>query len=548
MARLGLGAGFGADAARPIGISKGVEVKKTFSLSMAWLHTWLGLYLGWLLFAVFLTGTMAVFEHSISHWMQPEASVNTASAEVSLAQQLDMAQAYLEQHAKREKGSNWMIAPISENHAALEVRWRDKGEWQETLLNPQTGESVHARETEGGALLTHFHYTLLAGLTGTLIVGLAAVVMLVGLISGIVIHKRIFKDFFTFRRSASAQRSWLDAHNLAGVLILPFLLMITYTGLVMQPNTFMPWGIKAVYDNPRDLRADAVQSFEQPYQDTSADMIRVSSLLPEAEAAIHSIGWLTIQNGGNAGAVVEFFQNLDRRISAVADHVAFSAVTGQHLGTQTAWRDSTYVYRGFVGIHMALFGGWVMSWLYFFAGLVSCGLIATGLILFTIKRRKRPENEFGSWSKPVYRLIEALNVTAVMGSINAVLVYFWANRALPVVMESRAGWEMKAFLFTWLFSLLHALLRKPMCAWKEQLCLASILCLVLPVFSWAKGAPGIWNFWQQGDGTSLGFELCLLMFGGLMLLAWVKVKQQLQKPLTAKQTNRQSLRQAQLKA
>ncbi len=95
---------------------------------MAWLHTWLGLYLGWLLFAVFLTGTMAVFEHSISHWMQPEASVNTANAEVSLAQQLDMAQAYLEQHAKREKGSNWMIAPISENHAALEVRWRVKGE------------------------------------------------------------------------------------------------------------------------------------------------------------------------------------------------------------------------------------------------------------------------------------------------------------------------------------------------------------------------------------------------------------------------------------
>ena len=40
-------------------------------------------------------------------------------------------------------------------------------------------------------------------------------ILLVALISGIVTHRRIFADFFTFRRDRSVQRGWLDAHNVA---------------------------------------------------------------------------------------------------------------------------------------------------------------------------------------------------------------------------------------------------------------------------------------------------------------------------------------------
>ena len=54
-------------------------------------------------------------------------------------------------------------------------------------------------------------------------------------------HKRIFKDFFTFR-PRKGQRSWLDGHNAVGVLVLPFHLMITYTGLITLMAMYMPWG------------------------------------------------------------------------------------------------------------------------------------------------------------------------------------------------------------------------------------------------------------------------------------------------------------------
>lgn len=87
----------------------------------------------------------------------------------------------------------------------------------------------------------HFQFHHLPITWGRCLAGLAAMFMLVGIISGIITHKKIFADFFTFRWG-KGQRSWLDAHNGLSVLALPFHLMITYTGLVTLMALYMPWG------------------------------------------------------------------------------------------------------------------------------------------------------------------------------------------------------------------------------------------------------------------------------------------------------------------
>ncbi len=87
-------------------------------------------------------------------------------------------------------------------------------------------------------------------------------IMLVALVSGIVTHRRLFVDFFTFRRRAD-QRGWLDAHNVTGVLALPFHVMITYTGLVTLASLYMPWGVKTAY------RGDAQRYYVESGQITA---------------------------------------------------------------------------------------------------------------------------------------------------------------------------------------------------------------------------------------------------------------------------------------
>ncbi|WP_162868256.1 PepSY-associated TM helix domain-containing protein, partial [Pseudomonas viridiflava] len=109
-------------------------------------------------------------------------------------------------------------------------------------LDPQTGEVLP--KTLGGNFWFTLHYNLFGGMLGMYIVAIAGMFMLVALVSGIIIHRHIFKDFFTLRPDANGQRAWLDALNLFGVVGLPFHLLIAYTGLAIFVTFYMPAGLK----------------------------------------------------------------------------------------------------------------------------------------------------------------------------------------------------------------------------------------------------------------------------------------------------------------
>src|SRR5690606_8879062 len=65
-------------------------------------------------------------------------------------------------------------------------------------------------------------------------------------------------EFFTFRPN-KGQRSWLDYHNASGVLLLPFHIMITYTGLVIFFLIYMPGPIDALFDGDRQAYQAAMR-------------------------------------------------------------------------------------------------------------------------------------------------------------------------------------------------------------------------------------------------------------------------------------------------
>ena len=76
-------------------------------------------------------------------------------------------------------------------------------------LDSATGEVIKPRDTRGGGFLYRFHFELygLPRLWTRWLVGIATMFMLVAIV-GIITHKKIFKDFFTFR---SGKRSTLMA-------------------------------------------------------------------------------------------------------------------------------------------------------------------------------------------------------------------------------------------------------------------------------------------------------------------------------------------------
>jgi uncharacterized iron-regulated membrane protein len=121
------------------------------------------------------------------------------------------------------------------------------------------------------------------------LVGVATMFMFVALTSGIVVHKKIFKDFFTFR-PAKGQRSWLDAHNVSSVMALPFFLMITYSGLVFYTYEYLPSVKLAVYGSGEQAEKTFSRETDgEVYADvarsgTPAPMAPIGPMLAQAEA------------------------------------------------------------------------------------------------------------------------------------------------------------------------------------------------------------------------------------------------------------------------
>ncbi len=209
--------------------------------SMTWLHTWSSLIVIWLLFAIFLTGTTAFFKDEITHWMTPEQHASVPSEHT-----LDVAVERLQEVAPFAQ--SWSINLPDDRSQTLGLSWLGEGEQQQRRRGPRetldagTGELIEGRETAGGDFLYRFHFELWAiprDIART-IVGAATMLMFIAIISGIIMHRKIFADFFTFRPGKKTA-SWVDAHVVGSVLALPFHIMITFSGLILLAGTLLFW-------------------------------------------------------------------------------------------------------------------------------------------------------------------------------------------------------------------------------------------------------------------------------------------------------------------
>ena len=503
-------------------------MKEGFRQAMAWLHTWAGLIFGWLLFAIFLTGTLAYFKDETNHWMQPEIPARPVSTEASLA----LAQAYLGQHAPG--AARWIIDLPSARDPRLSVRWQqtpakpgERGQLTEKLLDPQTGNQVQGRETRGGEFFYRFHFQLQMPYPwGRWLSTLAAMVMFVALISGIITHKKIFKDFFTFR-PRKGQRSWLDGHNAVGVLVLPFHLMITYSSLVIFMAMVMPASIVAAYKG--DAQAFYSEVFPAanmpPAAGKPAPLVALAPLLEQARGQWSGgrAARVTVSNPGDANAsVILARESADRVVYDYGSAVTFNGVTGELLDSTPPRTLPMAIAGGFYGLHMGHFAGPLLRWLYFICGLAGTAMIGTGLVIWLGKRQLKHAK---SGVLPFeLQLVEVLNIASMSGLLVAVAVYFWANRLLPVGMVGRADWEVDSFFIVWGLSLLHALVRRGRAAWVEQLTLAAALFAAVPLLNalttpWHLGVSLV-----EGDWAMAGFDLACLASG--LLLGWAAWKMQ----------------------
>jgi uncharacterized iron-regulated membrane protein len=340
--------------------------------------------------------------------------------------------------------------------------------------------------------------------------------MLVLVVSGVIIHRRIFRDFFMFRPGKALSRSSLDLHTGMGVLALPFHFIMPLSGLIIFFALFFPGTWHATFRSDEDsFEREVFGSYERPKANAPGTLGSLDAMAAEAERR-----WsggkpflVRVRNAGDAASHVEMRRSYANEVSMNRDTIYFDAQSGsvlQRFESKPVGR----VQRFIAGIHFIQFDHWLLRWLYFAGGLSGCVMIATGF-LFWVESRRAEHARQGWAGVPV---VEALATGSITGIILSTLAFFVANRVLPAAPSfaglERAELEMLAFYAVWLATFAHAALRRR-AAWGEQCALIAAVALLTPCLNWLTTGDQPLRALERGAFAVAGMDVLLLVGAGV---------------------------------
>ena len=502
--------------------------------ALRWLHTWLGLALGSLLFAIFWMGTLAVFDREIDRWMMPATRASGPAALFSAdatwrrfgAQATGSPLWVLTLPSDREPFARLQFAPNGSEARAARIDSSRKGiplpreRLAIVLVDPATGAVIPDPGTKGATgffFPFHWHLMLGQGGVGQWIVGLAGLAMLISIISGVIIHRDIFTQFFTLRTGKRGGRLTLDLHNAAGVLAMPFHALIAFSGLAIFYFLYFPAPLDATHPGgERQLFLESRAGYSRPQANQPGGVASLDKMIAESQTLWGSgaAARVTITHPGDANGYVEVNRTVDDRVQNDSRPVYFDAATGSLLKF-SGIRPIATAQRYIAGLHFIGFDHWLLRWLYFVFGLVGCGLIATGA-LFWVQRHKKVGG-----SSRVMALAEALTVASTTGLIGATCAYLVANRVLPAGLAGRANAELLVFALAWAALALHAVLRRGS-AWSEQWGFAALAAFAAVVLNAVTTGDTLFRTISTGDWAVAGTDLMLL--AGALIAGWACIR------------------------
>ncbi|HDZ57429.1 MAG TPA: PepSY domain-containing protein [Pseudomonas xinjiangensis] len=497
-----------------------------FRQSMDWLHTWAGVLLGGLLLAVFWTGTLSVFDREIDRWMQP----GTRLAEPPAVFSLDR---LVLPHAKQVAAGApvWDITLPTARMPAIQLDYHDPQLGRtRRFIDPRSGDLIPEQGSWGATrFIFPFHFSLHLGWRsiGYWLVGLAGMGMLMLVVSGVVAHRKLFKEFFTFRPRKRLQRSTLDLHNLCGVLALPFHVMISLSGLIIFFLIYFPSATDSLYpEGKQQFQLEALGVYSRLRADEAAPIASLDSMRRQAVEMWADRGpsaepyMLRVWHPGDRHAYVEVRRSFAREMTMNVDRLIFDGASGALLH-QHRTAPITGVQRFFTGLHFIQYDHWTLRWLYFAGGLCGCVMIITGLLFWIGARRERHARRglLGA------RLVESLSVASSTGLILATLAFFIANRVLPMPGDnSRAALEGSAFFLVWLLALMHGAIRSKQ-AWGDQLWAIVAFACSAVALNWLSTGDHLLRSLNAGMWAVAGMDLMLLVLAGMSALVARRISQ-----------------------
>ncbi|MDI3261606.1 MAG: PepSY-associated TM helix domain-containing protein [Fulvimonas sp.] len=470
-----------------------------------WLHSWTGLLAGFALFIAFYAGAFTVFREDIAHWQNPPWRT-TASGPAST----DMLVRKLHETHPELDDFGIVLPPALPPYAY----WRVEGHARYATLETIDHPSTHPPSGSLGDFLFSLHYTLGLGAGGQYLMGLVSALYGLALISGLLIHlPQLTRHLFALRPGRNLKQLWQDAHNVIGVLSLPFHMVFALTGATLCLFALVLAALNGLAFDGRLFGAYAQATALAPARAASgvpAAMLPVDTLLEKARVAAETQGvvglhpdYLHFIHYGDRAAIVEI-RGVSARTLASYGQVALEGASGRVLAVRAgrAHDANSAVTSALYALHFGTYGGRVVQAMYFLLALAGAFLFYSGNLLWIESRRKRRQAEQPRKVLLMTRATLGVCLGCCLGIALAAAATAWSAR----FDAASAAMPRAAFYAGLAFACLHALWRPVPYAAVELLAMCALVHVLTALGDASHTLPAWHGPWREAARTALAVD------------------------------------------
>lgn len=505
-----------------------IHLPKEETKLMVAIHGWSGILLGLLLYAVVFTGMAAVFAEEIGIW-----SAGHSESRSAFERPFDRTVRELGARTPRkfhegvdlfEIGDHNLGAFFHRHETDPDGEFVSRGIYYQLDKDGRvantlrgTGEEVFGPRNDDAlsSFLVDTHVRLhVPDPWGLLLTGILGLAMLVAAISGLLIHRHLFKDIFTLRRKANPVLVDRDRHSVAGTWSLPFAFILAFTGSFF--SFFGTIGVpivamaafggdvqalnEAVFGNPGkpDPRPVAIGNLDK----IAADAIRRTGEAPT---------FVTIENFGRADAKVTSFHH-PRTGDIEPVTLLYDGTTAEfeRLKPSIGARPSAGGTLAAImsPLHFGNFAGILSKAVWFGLGFAMCYVTLTGLRLWLARRREKARSL--DWLERMVAVVGFGLPFALVAAAAAFLVTMPAGSAV--------FWTPTGFLIASAGAILCGILQPTSATASRALQMGTgVIMILLPALRLATGGPSWTDAITAGQPIIPAVDLAFLVAGGWLL-------------------------------
>ena len=495
-------------------------------------HAWVGLIISTILFIIFFAGSLSLFREDIISWERDPYFVSSEELE---SFSIDKVISQVAQNYEVNTHGYFILQMPTAEQPSTNIYFEEKIVAEGNLVDekidhidrhlivsPDGKVLGDGNAFEWGNFLYHLHYNLHIPEVGLYFVGLVTLFFFVALLSGVVIHwRKIISKFFQYRKDGKKDKL-LDAHNLIGVMGLPFHIMYAFSGLVF--NLLIVYQISyavVLYggDQGKLFKAAGVVDVHIEETNVNIPVQGLDKLLLSAKSSLGEVDIIrmSIEHFGDESASVTF-RGDDKSQFSTRKEVIYHIASGRELYLTKNNYDNDI--RGglavIASLHFGDFAGYSLRILFFVLGIGTCYIILTGNLMWLQKRanlRSEKQNKLG------LQLVKAMTTGGFIGTIFSTAVGFICARLLPIEILDRSDLIGQIFFACLAASLIVSLLIKAQQQFAAIFLKVTALALaIIPVLDWLMLSQGIIDMLKAGHFDVLIVEVMLL---SLALCCWL---------------------------